>query len=141
MPASHSLSLTSTHIRGILCNRMHISSDSCSLMADRYQTASDLFHVLSHPVRLQILDELRRGSACVCHLEAVLDRPQAYVSQQLRVLREGGIVSDRRDGLFVYYHMVDERVERLVEQALGPVRGRREPSDCACPHCTAGANR
>ena len=109
-------------------------------MADRYRSASDLFHVLSHPVRLQILDELRRGSACVCHLEAVLDRPQAYVSQQLRVLREGGIVSDRRDGLFVYYHLVDERAESLIEQALGPIRRRREPADCQCPHCTASAD-
>lgn len=106
-------------------------------MQDRYQAASDLFHVLSHPVRLQILDELRRGSACVCHLETVLDRPQAYVSQQLRVLREREIVSDRRDGLFVYYRLIDEQVERLLEQALGPVSERADLSDCACPHCTA----
>ncbi len=93
--------------------------------------------MLSHPVRLQILDELRRGSACVCHLEAILDRPQAYVSQQLRVLREGGVVKDRRDGLFVYYRLADERVELVLEQALGPVQERREPVECPCPRCTS----
>lgn len=108
-------------------------------MRDRYQEAADLFQLLSHPVRLQILDELRHDSACVCHLEAVLDRPQAYVSQQLRVLREGGVVTDRRDGLFVYYRLADEQVETLLEQALGPASGRREPTECACPHCTSAA--
>ncbi len=106
-------------------------------MEDQYEGISELFQVMSHPVRLQILDELRRGSACVCHLEAVLDRPQAYVSQQLRVLREGGVVKDRRDGLFVYYRLADERLEGLLEEALGPVQERREPVECPCPHCTS----
>ncbi len=106
-------------------------------MKDQYEGISELFQVMSHPVRLHILDELRRGSACVCHLEAILDRPQAYVSQQLRVLREGEVVQDRRDGLFVYYRLADERVERLLEQALGPVGVRREPVECPCPHCTS----
>lgn len=104
-------------------------------MEDTYQEASDLFQLLSHPARLQILDELRRGAACVCHLEAVLDRPQAYVSQQLRVLREGEVVSDRRDGLFVYYRLADERVANLLQQVLGPVLEREGPAECTCPHC------
>jgi len=68
-----------------------------------YQQATNLFHLLSHPARLRILDELRRDEACVCHLQAVLGRPQAYVSQQLRVLREAEVVVDRKDGLLVYY--------------------------------------
>ncbi|MFO7743331.1 MAG: metalloregulator ArsR/SmtB family transcription factor [Anaerolineae bacterium] len=106
-------------------------------MGDRYEQASEVFHLLSHPARLQILDELRRDSACVCHLEAVLDRPQAYVSQQLRVLREAGVVSDERDGLFVYYHLVDEEVERLLGETLGPAGERREPAGCPCPRCQA----
>ena len=104
-------------------------------MDDKYQSASAIFQLLSHPVRLQILDELRRGPACVCHLEAVLGRPQAYVSQQLRVLREPGIVSDRRDGLFVYYRLDDDQVERLLREVLGPVGERAEPIECPCPHC------
>ncbi len=104
-------------------------------MTDKYEQASEVFQVLSHPGRLQILDELRRDSACVCHLEAVLDRPQAYVSQQLRVLREAGVVSDRRDGLFVYYQLVDGQVERLLQEVLGPAGERTEPAGCPCPRC------
>lgn len=52
-----------------------------------YREPARLFHLLSHPARLHILDELRREDAYVYHLQAVLGRPQAYVSQQLQVLR------------------------------------------------------
>jgi ArsR family transcriptional regulator len=102
---------------------------------DQRQQVSQLFRLLSHPARLQILDELRRDPACVCHLQAVLDRPQAYVSQQLSVLREAGVVTDRRDGLFIYYRLADREVERLIELALGPAGERSKPVECPCPRC------
>jgi DNA-binding transcriptional ArsR family regulator len=104
-------------------------------MAKQYQSASELFGLLSHTPRLRILDELRRGEACVCHLQAVLDRPQAYVSQQLSVLRGAGVVTDRREGLFVYYRLSDPQVERLLEQALGPAGQPTPIAGCPCPHC------
>jgi len=50
----------------------------------------------------------------------VLGRSQAYVSQQLRVLREAKVVTARKDGLLVYYRLADRRVERLLEKVLGP---------------------
>ena len=104
-------------------------------MTERYESVSELFHLLSHSARLQILDELRRDPACVCHLEAVTGRPQAYVSQQLRVLREAKIVSSRRDGLYVIYRLADPEVERLLNQVLGPPGERTEPDGCPCPRC------
>jgi len=94
-----------------------------------------LFHLLSHPARLRILDELRRDEACVCHLQAVLGRPQAYVSQQLRVLREAGVVTGRKEGLNVYYHLADRRGERLLEEVLGLAGERTVPAGCPCPRC------
>jgi ArsR family transcriptional regulator len=104
-------------------------------MNEQYESVSELFHLLSHAARLQILDELRRDPACVCHLEAVTGRPQAYVSQQLRVLRDAGIVSSRRDGLYVIYRLTDPDVERLLNQVLGPAGERTEPDGCSCPRC------
>ena len=100
-----------------------------------YRQTAGLFQTLSHPARLQILDELRRDEACVCHLQTVLGRPQAYVSQQLRVLREAGLVTDRKDGLLVYYRLADGRIERLLEQVLGPAGERTCSPECPCPRC------
>jgi ArsR family transcriptional regulator len=86
------------------------------------------------------LDELRRDEACVCHLQAVLGRPQAYVSQQLRVLREASAVADRKDGLLVYYRLDDPQVARLLEEVLGPGDEPTRPEDCPCPKCSPEAD-
>ncbi len=104
-------------------------------MESGYEEAAAVFQLLSHPVRLHILDELRRGEACVCHLQAVLQRPQAYVSQNLRVLREAAVVAGERDGLNVYYHIVDDRVWRLLSEMLGPAQDERTVPACPCPRC------
>jgi len=108
-------------------------------MEAKYEDASDLFSLLAHQPRLRILDELRRGEACVCHLQAVLGKPQAYVSQQLGVLRQADVVKDRRDGLFVFYQLSDERVEHLLEQILGPAGHPRPVPGCPCPHCSSAS--
>lgn len=107
---------------------------------DSYLQAAQLYGLFAHPARLQILDELRRDEACVCHLQAVLGRPQAYVSQQLRVLREAGVVTDRKDGLLVYYRLNDSRVMRLLEEILGPASGPSCPAGCPCPKCSPEAD-
>ncbi|MBN1137842.1 MAG: helix-turn-helix transcriptional regulator [Anaerolineae bacterium] len=105
--------------------------------ASRYKYGAELFRSLAHPARLQILDELRRAQACVCHLQTVLRRPQAYVSQQLRVLREAELVTDDKDGLLVYYRLSNPRVERLLEEVLGPADGPTRLPNCPCPRCQA----
>jgi len=100
-----------------------------------YSKATKLFHILSHQGRLHILDELRKDEACVCHLQTVLNRPQAYVSQQLRVLREADLVTDHRDGTLIYYRLADRQVERLLEETLGPPGERTCMAECSCPRC------
>lgn len=102
-----------------------------------YKTQAALFQMLSHPVRLQILDELRRREACVCHLQAVTGRPQAYISQQLRTLREAGLVRDEKDGQNVYYHLSDPTVRQLLSDTFGAVGVPTKPLNCSCPFCTA----
>lgn len=112
-----------------------------------------LFKALGHPVRLQILWVLTHEEACVCHLEAQLRMRQAYLSQQLAVLREAGLVAERRMGPYIYYRARDPRVSELIEgvrnltgsAALGVVDVN--PSACSCPRCVvlgqplAGAGR
>lgn len=102
---------------------------------------ADLFKALGHPVRLQILWILTREEACVCHLEAQLRMRQAYLSQQLAVLRAAGLVSERRIGPYVYYRARDPQVSELLElvhKFTGSADlGVRDvdPSICSCPRC------
>ena len=100
-----------------------------------YREPARLFHLLSHPARLHILDELRREDAYVCHLQAVMGRSQAYISQQLRVLREAGAVTDCKDGTNVCYRLTDRRVEWLLEKVIGPARETARLPTCSCPRC------
>jgi ArsR family transcriptional regulator len=109
---------------------------------------ANYFKALAHPVRLQILAILRQGEACVCHLEALLQKRQAYISQQLAVLREAGLVTERKEGLFAYYSLVDANLETILDSSLTFVRSQLSDTElsgawplplldtCTCPTCT-----
>ena len=100
-----------------------------------YGKAASVFKLLAHPARLRILDELRRGDACVCHFQEVLGRPQAYISQQLGVLRDAEVVDAERDGVNMIYRIVDPRIATLLDDLLGMPESYREVPACPCPKC------
>jgi DNA-binding transcriptional ArsR family regulator len=106
-------------------------------MTSKYDDHASRFRALAHPVRLQILDMLRGGEVCVCHMEAALGKRQAYISQQLIVLREAGLVEARKDGLQVFYRLADSALEDLLTASLGPdTEMHYTPIDgCPCPRC------
>ncbi len=105
---------------------------------------AQLFKALMHPARLSILEILRDGEQCVCHLEAVLGLRQAYISQHLTVLREAGLLEDRRDGARIYYRVVKPEVFDLVDHASqmsGIKTLQAKPdrlADCPCPKRNPG---
>ena len=110
------------------------------------QQEEQLFKVLSHPARLAILDELRHDEACVCHLEAKLGYRQAYLSQQLSVLRDAGMIADRKDGWNVYYHVTDLQIYEVLNaarQLLGKTENEETHNKtvCTCPKCSGNDNR
>lgn len=115
-----------------------------------YKGQARVFQALAHPVRLRILDILAQEEACVCHLTDALKKRQAYVSQQLAVLREAGLVTDRRDGLMVYYRLKDSNIPELMDTARAmlleqvgedalsfPALPPQTSSTCTCPKCQA----
>jgi ArsR family transcriptional regulator len=114
-------------------------------MENYYTPQATLFRALTHPARLAILDVLREGEACVCHLEASLGYRQAYISQHLMVLREAGLVQDRREGWNIYYRVTEPRVFAVLDAAqttTGEARkvARRKWTQvkaCPCPKCNA----
>jgi ArsR family transcriptional regulator len=70
--------------------------------------AAHLFHALSDETRLAVLDMLRDGERCVCELQDALDAAQSRLSFHLRVLREAGLVADRKEGRWCYYSLVPD---------------------------------
>lgn len=106
-------------------------------MTDPYHIHALRLKALAHPVRLHILDMLRQGEVCVCHLEAALKRRQAYVSQQLMILREAGLVEARKDGLQVFYRITDPSTEAVLNTLLGPCEDTQITviDHCPCPSC------
>ena len=89
-----------------------------------YKHQARLLRAIAHPVRLQILDALAHGSACVCDLTMLTGRRQPYISQQLIVLREAGLVTQSRDGLNIRYRLVRPELKSLLE-FIDPVCRRR----------------
>jgi DNA-binding transcriptional ArsR family regulator len=88
---------------------------------DAYAFEARMLKALAHPVRLRIVDILRGGEQCVCELETTLGLRQACVSQHLMTLRRAGVVTDRKDGLRVYYRVSDSSVHAVLDTARSMV--------------------
>lgn len=136
-----------TRARGMILFKVLNMTNNSSVETQPYEAQAQLLKVLTHPARLAILEILRDGEHCVCHMEAQLGFRQAYISQQLMVLREAGLIQDRRDGWNVFYHVTEPRifdVLKAVEQMLAPehnTRVERPAVSCACPKCSAAGDR
>ena len=71
------------------------------------QSAVGVLKALGHPVRLRILAMLRSGELCVCQMTALLDLATSTVSAHLADLKRAGLVSERKDGRWVFYRLTD----------------------------------
>ena len=77
--------------------------------------AARLFHALSDGTRLAILQRLRFGEQCVCNLTDALDAAQSRLSFHLKVLKDAGLVTDRREGRWMYYTMNTDALAEVGE--------------------------
>lgn len=78
---------------------------------------AEVAKALGDPVRMQLVDVLRKhaGKVCVCELVPLFDLSQPTVSHHLRKLREAGIVGSERQGLWAYYYVKPEALKELSE--------------------------
>ena len=83
-------------------------------IASRKHTVS-LFHALSDETRLSLLDQLKNGEKCVCELTDAMKTGQSRLSFHLKVLKEAGILRDRREGRWMYYSLNREAIEALED--------------------------
>ena len=83
------------------------------------EQAEGMAHVakaLSDPIRLQLVDVLRKhaGKVCVCELVPLFDVGQSTLSHHLKVLRDAGLVDSERQGLWAYYYVLSRPLEELA---------------------------
>ncbi len=108
-------------------------------LLDSTDQIAAILKTISPPTRLAILLAIGEGEGCVCHLEAILGKRQAYISQHLMALRQADILLDRRDGRFVYYRIANPALLDLVRRAARLVGAEIDTplvtEECECPHC------
>ncbi|HEY1516458.1 MAG TPA: metalloregulator ArsR/SmtB family transcription factor [Solirubrobacteraceae bacterium] len=82
---------------------------------ERAMRMATVAKALGDPVRLQLVDVLRKhaGKVCVCELVPLFDLSQPTVSHHLKVLRDAGIVDCERQGLWAYYFVIPFALEEL----------------------------
>jgi ArsR family transcriptional regulator len=82
---------------------------------DQAQHLAAVAKALGDPIRLQLVDVLRKhaGKVCVCELVPLFDVSQPTLSHHLKVLREAGIVDSERAGLWAFYYVVPDALKEL----------------------------
>ncbi len=86
-----------------------------SSIANDLPRVAGWFHALSDGTRLQIIERLREGEQCVCDLTDMLDTGQSRLSFHLKTLKDAGILTDRREGRWVYYSLHPEVLEEVAQ--------------------------
>lgn len=76
--------------------------------------AAEIIKMLGHAERLKIVEVLERGEATVSEIQDAVELPQAIVSQHLAKMRGSNIVAARRDGVHVFYRIVEAKVPHIL---------------------------
>jgi ArsR family transcriptional regulator, arsenate/arsenite/antimonite-responsive transcriptional repressor len=92
------------------------------------------FHALSDETRVEIVEMLSHGERCVCELMDSLDAAQSRLSFHLKTLKDAGLVTDRREGRWVYYSLDRAALNEMVE-FLGGVKPGKHAGSCAKACC------
>ena len=102
---------------------------------DTFQALSDIFRQLGDANRIRIFWLLCHCEEYVVNIAAMMDMSSPAVSHHLRILRDSGLLTTRRDGKEVYYHAADTAQARLLHELIEQVM------DVACPQWRAEAEQ
>jgi ArsR family transcriptional regulator len=95
---------------------MALSVDQSLLPMEILDRVAPVVRIVAHPVRLRILDYLdHAGERTVSEIVSVAGCSQALVSQQLRILKDQGVLAARREGNYVFYEIRNRSVLLLLE--------------------------
>src|SRR2546421_10893525 len=96
--------------------------------------AAGWFHALSDETRLEIVEMLSHGERCVCELQQSLDAAQSRLSFHLKILKDAGLVTDRREGRWVYYALNRDALDQITAFAAAVQPGKHAGS-CRAACC------
>jgi DNA-binding transcriptional ArsR family regulator len=95
---------------------MHIKYEAMNY--SQAKIMAEILKALAHPVRVMIVEALTTGDRCVCELNELADIDQSGISRHLAMLKKAGILTDRRDGMKVFYHLENPCILRAFECTL-----------------------
>ena len=72
----------------------------------KYMQMAQIMKAMAHPTRLFILDRLKEREHCVCELQALIKADMSTVSKHLSVLRQAGIIANRKENNQVFYRLL-----------------------------------
>lgn len=117
-----------------LCGCGHIEEEGCECIhvhkelrekilretpgEDELNDLASFFKVFGDVTRIRILYTLLRSEMCVCDLAQLLDMTQSAISHQLRLLKQMGLVKNRREGKTVFYSLSDGHIVTILSQGM-----------------------
>lgn len=97
-----------------------------SMNYEQAEKIAEILKALAHPVRVLIVEALTEGDRCVGELNELADIDQSGISRHLAILKTVGILTDRREGMRVFYHLESPCLLRAFECALVVIRSEAE---------------
>ena len=85
---------------------------------EQAKAKADILKALANPIRLVVVDALRRGDLCVCDLNKLVGVRQPTLSRHLNQLKKAGIVTERRNGARVIHHLETPCILKAFDCAL-----------------------
>ncbi len=85
--------------------------------ADELKREAEIFKAMADPCRLTIIRLLKGGELCVCEIMTALRRPQSSTSHHLTILKDAGLIKERKDGKWSRYRLADGAVLEMMNLA------------------------
>lgn len=102
------------HVHGSLIQQIKDGMPGESVLQD----LADFYKVFGDLTRVKILCVLCQSELCVCDLAGATGMTQSAISHQLRVLKQMKLVKNRREGKTVYYSLVDDHIQSILNQGM-----------------------
>ncbi|MDD1750554.1 MAG: metalloregulator ArsR/SmtB family transcription factor [Methanothrix sp.] len=99
------------------CKVNKLRSLTVELDEAELESESEIFKAMADPCRLKILSLLRNGELCACEIMIGVDRPQSSTSHHLSILRDAGLIKERKDGRWSRYRLSEGAVIEILNLA------------------------